>query len=146
MLDKNTDVVLTREEHYIDFFTNLTVESLKNADKYFSSDARFKDPFNDVIGIDAIRKVFVHMFSTCESPRFTIINQAIDGDILLINWVFGFIKGNRKWEIEGCSRVSFNAENKVEEHIDYWDPAEQIYAKVGLLKPMMNFLVRRLKA
>lgn len=137
---------MTREQRYIDFFTHLNVENLNEFENYFAGDAHFKDPFNDVIGIERIRKVFEHMFATTESPRFTIIHHAENEDILMLNWLFEFKKKQRMWQIEGSSRVRFNQKGLVSEHIDYWDPAEQIYSKVGILKPLINFLTKRLSA
>ena len=34
------------------------------------------DPFNDVVGHDAFRAIFTHMFETCEAPRFHITDIA----------------------------------------------------------------------
>ena len=137
---------MTREQRYIEFFTQLSIENLHEFENYFTGDAHFKDPFNNVIGIESIRKVFEHMFATTESPRFTITHHAKNESILLINWLFEFEKKQKKWQIEGSSRVCFNENDLVSEHIDFWDPAEQIYVKVGILKPLMNFLTKRLSS
>jgi len=137
---------LTREESFINYFANLSIESLNDLESFFAQNAHFKDPFNDVIGVNAIRKIFTHMFATTINPKFVIIHNAQSDNILFINWRFEFLKNNKQWKLDGCSRVSFDSNNKVIEHIDYWDPAEQIYTKIGLLKPLMNFLVKRLKA
>ena len=119
---------------------------MNDLESFFAQNAHFKDPFNDVIGLNAIRKIFTHMFATTTNPEFIILHNAHSDNILFINWRFEFQKNNIHWKLDGCSRVSFDSNNKVIEHIDYWDPAEQIYAKIGLLKPLMNFLVKRLKA
>jgi steroid delta-isomerase len=137
---------LTREDNFILYFTNLSLKDLDALESYFAPNARFKDPFNDVIGVEAIRKIFIHMFSTTKNPRFVVINNAKNDDVLFLNWLFKFERNNKDWEIEGCSRISFQDDSKVSEHIDFWDPAEQIYAKVILLRPLVNFLTRLLKA
>jgi steroid delta-isomerase len=137
---------MTREERFIDFFSKLAPDNLSQIETVFAADARFKDPFNDVVGIEAIRTVFSHMFATTESPRFTIKHFASQDSYLFIHWDFNFIKNSKPWQIDGCSMVSFNQKNKVQQHIDYWDPAEQIYSKVSGLKMLMKFLVKQLKA
>lgn len=137
---------MTPEERFIDFFTQLTPETLKQIDTIFAADAHFKDPFNDVTGLEAIRTVFIHMFATTERPRFKIKHFASQEQNLFIQWDFWFGKNKKLWQIDGCSMVSFNEQGKVQEHIDYWDPAEQIYSKINLLRPLMNFLANKLKA
>ena len=137
---------MTREERFISYFTDLDIQSLAKIDSYFSADAHFKDPFNDVVGVEAIRNIFMHMFTTTQTPEFVILHHAHKEDTLFINWVFSFSRNSKLWRIEGCSKVRFNADNKVTEHFDFWDPVEQIYSKIGLLKSMMNFLTKQLRA
>ena len=137
---------MNREEHFMRFFTELTAENLFQIGDIFTPNAHFKDPFNDVHGIDAIKTVFTHMFATTEGPKFKINHFASNQQILFIQWQFTFGKSKTLWAIDGSSMVTFNNNDQVQEHIDYWDPAEQIYSKVGLLTPLMNFLRSRLKA
>ena len=137
---------MTREQAFIQFFTQLTSEKLSQIKEVFASDAHFKDPFNDVVGIDAINMVFKHMFATTEEPRFVVNHSASEQQILFIQWQFTFKKSNKNWQIDGSSMVTFNEKDQVQEHIDYWDPAEQIYSKIGLLRPIVNFLRSRLTA
>lgn len=128
------------------FFTDLTIDNLFKIDDVFAPNAHFKDPFNDVYGIDAIKTVFTHMFANTQNPTFTISQYASNQQTLFIKWQFNFSKNKHMWSIDGTSIVTFNERNKVKEHIDYWDPAEQIYSTVGILKPLMSFLKSRLKA
>ncbi len=137
---------MNREQHFMHFFTQLTTENIIQIDDIFASNAHFKDPFNDVHGIDAIKTVFTHMFATTEQPKFRINHFASNQQKLFIQWQFTFGKNKTMWAIDGSSMVTFNENDQVQEHIDYWDPAEQIYSKVGVLKPLMNFLRSRLKA
>ena len=137
---------MNREQTFIHFFTHLTLENVDQINQIFTSNAHFKDPFNDVIGVDAIKKVFTHMFETTDSPKFVVNHYAINDSKLFIQWRFNFVKSNTHWNIDGSSMVTFDDNNQVQEHIDYWDPAEQIYTKIGLLRPVMNFLKSRLTA
>ncbi len=137
---------MTREDKYISFFSNLTEKNIDQIADYFTHNAHFKDPFNDVIGIDAIKTVFSHMFETTENPTFIVSHHAANQNILMLQWTFQFSKKGKNWTVEGSSLVTFNDSDLVIEHIDYWDPAEQIYSKIGLLRPIMNFLKNRLTA
>ncbi len=135
---------MTREENYVSFFENLTQDNLDQISDMFVTDARFKDPFNDVIGIERIKAVFSHMFETTDNPKFIVNQTANNQNTLLLQWTFNFQKSGKDWSVEGSSMVTFNDSDLVIEHIDYWDPAEEIYSKVGLLKPLMNFLRSKL--
>ncbi|MGK0272886.1 MAG: steroid delta-isomerase [Cocleimonas sp.] len=137
---------MTREENYIHFFTHLTLDDLDKIDDIFTADARFKDPFNDVTGHEPIKTVFRHMYASTSDPKFVVNRHAINNAVLFLEWKFTFNKSNKNWNIDGSSVVSFNDDDLVEEHLDYWDPAEEIYSKIGFIKPIMNFLKSRLTA
>ena len=46
--------------------------------KFAAPDIRFKDPFNDVTGIDSLRAIFLHMFEEMERPAFQVTHRAKD--------------------------------------------------------------------
>lgn len=137
---------MNREEKFIHFFSHMTKNNLVQITDVFATDAHFKDPFNDVTGITGIMTVFEHMFATTENPVFKVNHYASNQQKLFIQWQFTFTKNKTDWSFDGSSMVTFDNNDLVKEHIDYWDPAEQIYSKIGLLKPLMNFLKSRLTA
>jgi steroid Delta-isomerase len=54
-------------------------------------DARFKDPFNEVQGVPAIRRIFEHMFESLHEPRFVVTQrQIVDGAQAFLVWEFRF--------------------------------------------------------
>jgi len=137
---------MTREQKYIVFFSQLSEESLGDLSFLFSANARFKDPFNDVVGVDKIKKVFQHMYATTEVPRFRVNHHAQNEDKLFLQWDFLFTKNNKEWSISGSSMVTFNEQDQAIEHIDYWDPAEQIYGKIPILRSLISLLRKTLAA
>lgn len=48
-------------------YEQLTPARLAQLDDYYAPDARFKDPFNDVQGVPAIRAIFAHMLRAWSS-------------------------------------------------------------------------------
>ena len=58
-----------RVARVIRFFEHLAPADLDRLDEVYASDARFKDPFNEVHDIPGIRRVFAHMFDGLGSPR-----------------------------------------------------------------------------
>ena len=134
-------------ERYIRFFSELSPAELDSFGRVFAADACFKDPFNDVRGLDAIRKVFAHMYATTRHSRFLIRHHALDGHTLFICWDYHFdtLQG-KPWHIPGTSVVQFGADGKALEHVDYWDPAEHLYSRITGLGTLMRWLRKRLAA
>jgi ketosteroid isomerase-like protein len=130
-------------DDYIVFFEQMTTEDLNRLPTFFAQQARFRDPFNDVYGIEAIRQVFHHMFETLTAPKFVIEEAIIDSDIAYIKWQFtGKLKAN-PLKLVGVSRVVFDESGLVSEHIDYWDASEQFYMKLPLIGSILRFIQRQ---
>ena len=130
---------------YLKLFEALTSGDLDRLGLYFDAGARFKDPFNDVRGIDEIKRVFKNMFEVCIDPRFRVTAWALRGNIAFVQWQFTYsLKQNNGGldAIEGVSIIQFNAEGLVTEHVDYWDPAEHIYTRL----PVVGGLIRWLRS
>lgn len=137
-------------ENYAAFFAQLTRDSLGRLEMIFSPEARFKDPFNDVVGRDSIKLIFVHMFESCEKPRFDINHWAVDGHIAYYWWEFHakviFLKLKRPVFIQGTSRIEFDDNGLVCSHIDYWDSAEYVYSKLPLIGGIIRTIRNRVSA
>jgi ketosteroid isomerase-like protein len=130
------------------FFVTLTRESVREVRTLYAADAAFKDPFNDVRGVDRIEHLFAHMFDQVDDPRFTMDDVLVDGDQAFLTWVFHFRrKGSPSaLTIRGGSHVRFDAAGRVVLHRDYWDAAEELYEKIPLLGTLMRWLKRQAAA
>jgi ketosteroid isomerase-like protein len=131
----------------IALFETLTPQSLAGLADIYAADAQFKDPFNDVQGLDAIRGVFEHMFVALQQPRFVITRQVTQGGDCFITWDFYFYLASYQRGVEqkiaGASHLVFDAEGRVQVHRDYWDAAEELYEKLPLVGSLMRWLKRR---
>jgi limonene-1,2-epoxide hydrolase len=137
---------MTPIERYVAFYTAIAPSSLDRLDTVFAPLAHFRDPFNDVHGLDAIRAMFAHMFETVAQPRFSITHVAEAGDRWLLRWVFeGRMQalGAAPWRVVGMSEVRLGADGRVVEHIDHWDAAEQFYERLPLLGAVLRWIKRR---
>ena len=130
------------------FFEQLVPADAERIGEFYAPDASFRDPFNDVHGVAEISRVFRHMFEELADCRF-VITETITGDAgALLIWDFTF--RIRKWRpdtvqtIHGATHVKFAPDGKVAYHRDYWDAAEELYAKLPLIGPVMRFLQRKL--
>ena len=133
-------------QRYIEAFEHLTPSTLPQLEDCFTEGARFVDPFNDVRGRSSIRRVFEHMFASCEEPRFEVEECLGDGSPVYLRWHFSFGKAASRRRIQGVSRVQFTSDGLVSEHLDYWDPASQLYEKLPLLGQLLRALRNRLAA
>ena len=132
----------------IDWFEHLSPATVDRVPDFYAANAEFKDPFNEVRGTEAIARIFRHMFTQVDEPRFKIGSrfggEGDEGDVMLL-WDFHFrTKGRRPQAIRvrGASHLRFDAAGKVVLHRDYWDAAEELYAKLPLLGPLMRGLQR----
>lgn len=132
---------------YADFLEGLSPQTLATLDRFVTPDVRFSDPFNDVAGVDAMRRVFQDMFETVDHLRFTVTDAMREGEGGFIRWDFRFeprrFRGRGEWIIPGVSHLGFAPDGRVYRHADYWDAAGQLYARFPVIGPVMRWLARR---
>ncbi|OIN92508.1 MAG: isomerase [Comamonadaceae bacterium CG1_02_60_18] len=130
------------------YFEALSPASLAQLGDYYAPDARFKDPFNDVTGVAAIRRIFEHMFDKLEAPRFVVTAQVQQGPQCFLTWDFFF--GFKSYQpgvvqcICGATHLVLSDAGLVTLHRDYWDAAEELYEKLPLVGGALRWLKRRL--
>lgn len=133
--------------HLARYFETLSPQSVGEVAKYYASDARFKDPFNEVCGIAAIQAIFEHMFDALEQPHFVITQQVVQGAQCFMTWEFRFgFKSFRRGKVQvilGASQLVFSDQGLVTLHRDYWDAAEELYEKLPLIGTLMRWLKRQ---
>jgi len=128
------------------YFESLTRQSVSDLPRFYATDCRFRDPFNDVRGIAALATIFTHMFDTLDAPRFIVRDRVVEGDRVLLTWDFEF--RFRSWRpqvtqrIHGASLIIFNDAGLVREHRDYWDAAEELYEKLPLIGALLRWFKR----
>jgi len=128
------------------WYETLTPESLARVGEHYAANAWFKDPFNEASGLEEIRRVFAHMFEALAEPRFAVHERVVNDEGALLTWEFSFRLRGRALRVRGASHLKFNSRGKVVYHRDYWDTAEELYAKLPLLGALMRWLGRRLSA
>lgn len=129
-----------------DFYETLSPATLDCLDALYAADARFKDPFNEVQGVAAIRRIFEHLFASVDTPRFVVTARIVDGDQAMLGWDFHLTLRGRELVVRGVSHLRFDADAQVALHRDYWDPAEDLYAHLPLIGSLMRALRRKLSA
>lgn len=134
-------------DRIVDFFETLSPERLTRLDAVYTDDARFKDPFNEVRGVPAIRRVFEHMYASLHEPRFIVTQRLVDGAQCFLVWEFRFrmrrFDTHTEQVIRGGSHLLLAADGRIAEHRDYWDAAEELYEKLPLIGGLMRWLKAR---
>lgn len=134
----------------IQFYHELSLDSLARFPEFYSANAYFKDPFNEVRGVTAIQRIFTHMFSQVSEPRFVVTEKVADAGGVMLIWEFYYrvrLWGKGEAQVmRGVSHLKFDPDGKVNYHRDYWDTAEELYMKLPALGTLMRGLRRMLAA
>lgn len=135
-----------RVARVVAMFESLTPQDVARLAEFYTADARFKDPFNDVQGVPAIQRIFTHMFTALDEPRFVVRDIVAEGDQCFLTWDFLFRMKRFSREpqvIHGGSHLRFAADGRVALHRDYWDAAEELYEKLPVVGALMRWLKRQ---
>lgn len=127
---------------YCRAFETLAPDRLESLRALCTADVRFVDPFNEVAGVDRYLAVFAHMYRTVAEPRFVVADRALGTEAGYVRWRFtGRVRG-RDVAIDGMSEVRFDRSGtRVSMHVDHWDAAGQVYARL----PLAGVLLRGLR-
>ena len=120
-------------KNYINLFSNLSSENINEFDDLISKDIVFIDPFNNVKGANAFKKIFLHMFENVKDPKFLILDYSINKKRVFLKWKMTFFAFKSLQIIEGMSELLLNDDGKVSTHIDYWDSLNGIFIKIPLI-------------
>ena len=131
-------------DRYRIFLEGLTAENLYQFNEYVSPDVRFRDPFHDISGTASMKAVFQNLFDKVSGIQFHVINFAIRGKVVFFQWQLSGILYGRSWTVEGVTSITFNEDEKVSQHVEYWDVASQIYERFPIIGPLMRFFRRRI--
>ena len=133
-----------RVARIVTLFEQLTPADIDRLNEFYTPTACFKDPFNDVQGLPAIQRVFRHMYVALDEPRFVVRDIIVQGNQCFLSWDFIFrFKRLRSGlqTVRGGSQLQIEATGLITVHRDYWDAAEELYARL----PLVGLLMRGLK-
>lgn len=143
----HTDEARAATERICRFFETLTPQSLSQIEALYTAEARFKDPFNEIRGHAAIRRVFEHMFASLQAPHFVVTRRLVDGAQVFLVWEFRFrfqrFDTATEQVIHGGSHLQLAEDGRIADHRDYWDAAEELYEKLPGVGVLMRWLKRK---
>jgi hypothetical protein len=132
-------------EPLLAWYASLTPATVAQAGQFYAADAQFRDPFNDVRGVAAIEAIFRHMFAHTQQPRFVIDERIVQGQQAFVTWQFLFNLQGKAYQVAGGSHLRFDEAGLVTCHRDYWDAAEELWAKLPLVGMPVRWLRRRFR-
>lgn len=137
---------IARAEALAQFYNALGPQDLPRLGDWYHAQVHFVDPFNDVRGLPALRRIFEHMFEQLDEPRFEILTVVAEHDRAWLSWDFHFRRRGQAqpWRIHGATSVRFDAQGLVLEHLDYWDAAAQLYERLPVIGAVLRWLRQRL--
>jgi len=128
-----------------DYFERLDAGNLTELDAYYAQNAWFKDPFHEVTGAASIRAILKHTFDKLPGARFRVTRRfpGASQDAVIL-WEMDFVMPvtRQPTTIRGATHLEFDLAGKVIRHRDYWDAAEELYAKLPLVGCLMRGLQR----
>ncbi len=134
-------------ERIVVFFETLTPASVARFAEFYTEQADFKDPFNEVRGVPAIAAIFAHMYEHLHEPRFVVTGRVAQGEQVFLTWDFRFrfkrYSPGTEQVIRGASHLLLAPDGRIRSHRDYWDAAEQLYEKLPVVGALMRWLKRR---
>lgn len=133
----------TTLEPLLAWYAALTPHTIHRAAEFYAADAQFRDPFNDVRGIEAIEAVLRHMFAHSDNPHFIIGERIAQGQQAFVTWTFVCTLRGKEYVVVGGTHLRFNADGLVTLHRDYWDAAEELLQKLPLVGAPIRWLRRR---
>ncbi|MFZ5558951.1 MAG: nuclear transport factor 2 family protein [Pseudomonadota bacterium] len=132
-------------DEIVGHFETLTPESVAEMGRYYTEDAYFKDPHNEVRRLPDIQAVFRRMFEQIDAPRLRITERIGTGGSVALVWELTFrfrtLRPHETQVIRGMSHLRLAEDGRVCFHRDYWDAAEELYEKI----PLLGVFMRRIK-
>lgn len=134
---------------YIRYYEALSPGSLEALGTVCHEDVRFKDPFNETVGLDAYKALLDGMFKSAPDITFKVLHCSYDGEVCFLRWDSqATIKalGKEPWTVKGMSELTFAADGRVLSHIDHWDAASQFYERLPIIGRILKAIRRRVAA
>lgn len=130
------------------FYARMTRADLAQLGDIYAANAYFRDPFNEVRGVPAIRAIFERMFDQLVDCRFRVIETIADPGGAMMTWDMTFrfrrIRPDVLQTMHGATHLRFDTRGRVVYHRDYWDAAGELYAKLPLIGSLIRLLERRM--
>ena len=132
---------------YIALYEKLPTADLGQLERLVTPDVRFKDPFNDLHGIENLRAILTKTLEDVGEPSFTVdgIWRSEEEATVILRWRFsGKVPVLKSWQVVGLTHLGFAPDGRICSHVDYWDAAEGFYARLPVIGSILRWIAKRL--
>ena len=130
---------------YCAYLERVQPDTLGELDQFVHQDVRFKDPFNDERGIEAMRAILADLYETIRDIKFTVRNKIGNDPEVMILWTLSGELRNKPWTLDGASHLTLDENGLLTSHIDYWDAASGFYEYFPIIGWPLRAIRRRLR-
>ena len=126
-------------------FNQLRADNLKILDEFYAPDVRFIDPIGEHAGLDSVKKYYQNLYENVDSIVFEKMQHVQEGNKHAYFWRMKLktpsINNGEEFSVEGMSHITFNEQNLVSYHRDYFDMGEFVYQRV----PVLGWVIQKIK-
>lgn len=131
------------------YFESLTPETVASMGEFYTDDAYFRDPFNEVHTLRDIQRVFEKMYESLADAHFTILETVDGGATAMLVWNLDYRIRRYQPEVQrrihGVSHLRLAADGRVAYHRDYWDAAGELYEQLPVIGGALRWLKKRME-
>lgn len=112
---------------------------------YYHPDVRFRDAIQELRGRDAFIEMLRRMEKRCSELDMVVNDAAQNGDVIFLQWTMKMRMGRSPLMIvEGTSKLRLDAQGKVVEHRDYFDPWGDTFDAIPVVGKAYRKLMKKL--
>lgn len=141
--DHNVAVI----DRFKQFFSPFSREKLPGIAAVYADTVVFRDPVQQLHGLDALRENFQDLTRHLDYCQFDYLDETIGDGVAFITWDMVFrhryLAGGKQLRVRGISHAKFH--DYVYYHEDFYDMGAMLYDNVPVLGGMTRWLKRRMQ-
>ncbi|SBS39125.1 SnoaL-like domain protein [Marinomonas spartinae] len=127
------------------FYLDIKQVPLADIGELYANDVIFKDPVQEVRGIEKLHAYMSDLCLSVQSGRFEYLDQQVSENKAYIKWNMHFKHpklGNQTLTVRGMSQIEFH--DRIYYHEDVYDLGSMLYEHIPLLGRAVKGLKKRL--
>lgn len=135
---------MTTAARYAEYLESVSPENIDKFDLFVTEDVFFSDPFQEVRGRDLLKNIFLDMLVRVGPVKFQVLRIFEEDREAVLIWEFTAVLVGKKWTVPGVSRIVFDQNEKITEHIDVWDSGRYFLMKIPVIGQLVSWFYRRI--
>ena len=132
-------------EKACNFYTDFNQAGLSQLPDIYTQDCLFRDPVQEVVGLDNLTRYFERMSASLNYCRFEFHSRIEQQDSAFLSWTMHFshprLKKGAELLLDGVTELHF-ADGKIQSHYDYYDLGAMLYEHL----PVLGRLIKLVKS